>query len=477
MDTRQMADAAQNSASVSRANSLAARGARRMIHGFTELATMRARGPDLITAGSGIYVFDENGTPYIEGASGMWCTSLGFGEQELIDAAIEQFHKLPYYHTLAYRSVGPAIELADRLAATLPIRDARIHFALSGSEANDFLIKFVRAHFNGIGQPQKKKIISRINGYHGATHMAASLTGIAGNHKGFDMPLPGIIHVGEPNLYNHGLPGESAEEFAARLVEELEQVIAREGPDTIAAFIAEPVTGAGGVTLAPPGYYDRIQTILARHEILFLADEVVTGFHRTGPFWGCETTGIRPDAMTMAKGMTSAYQPLSAIAVSPQIYAGMEAESSRNGYFGHGTTHSGHPVACAVALKVLDLIESRDIAGHVARVSGRFAARLAAFRDHPLVGDVRAVGLMGAVEFSPDKARRARFPQVGAFGARVKACAETGQRLICRALPGRDACAFSPPLIITEAEIDEMFDRFGRALDAATAEWMAEAGV
>lgn len=463
-------------ADIERRNSLAARAARRVIHGFTDLATMRKNGPQLIAGGKGIYVFDENGTPYIEGASGMWCASLGFDEPELIEAAVRQFHELPYYHTLSYRTVGPAIELADRLAAKLPIEDARIHFALSGSEANDFLIKFVRAHFNGTGQPQRKKIISRINGYHGATHMAASLTGIPGNLKGFDVPLPGVIHVSEPSFYREGLPGESVGDFVTRLVEELEAVILHEGPDTIAAFIAEPVTGAGGVTLAPRGYYAKVQSILKRYGILFLADEVVTGFHRTGPFWGCETAGIRPDAMTMAKGMTSAYQPLAAIAVSPEIYAGMEAESTRNGYFGHGTTYSGHPVGCAVALKVLDLIESRSIARHVAKVSERFAARLEAFRDHPLVGDVRSVGLIGAVEFNPGKSDRARFDPVGAFGARVKQLAETTQRMICRALPGRDACAFAPPLIITEAEIDEMFDRFGRALDAATAEYATQTG-
>jgi 4-aminobutyrate---pyruvate transaminase len=457
-------------------NSAAARDVRHLLHGYVELKTYRESGPTVITGGKGIYVMDENGTPYIEGAAGMWCTAFGFGEQALIDAATEQLHKLPYYHTLASKSVNPAIDLAERLAALVPIDDAKIYFAVSGSEANDFLIKFIRYYNNAVGRPAKKKIIARSNGYHGATAMAASLTGIPANHLNFDLPLPGILHVSDPNYFRYSLPGETEADFADRLARELEETILREGPETIAAFIAEPVTGGGGVTIPPAPYYQKVQEILARYEVFFLDDEVITGFHRTGEFWGCQTLQFRPDAMTLAKGLTSAYQPLSAVVLSDEIYRGLELGSSTFGFFGHGTTYSGHPVGCAVALKVLDLITERDIAGHVRRVSRQFQKRLDVFRDHPFVGDVRSVGLMGAVEFVADKNSKTPFQPVGSFASRLKSRAEEHYKLICRALPGCDGCAFSPPLIITEDEVDEMFSRFEKALDDVTAQFAKETG-
>jgi 4-aminobutyrate--pyruvate transaminase len=457
-------------------NSAAARDVRNLLHGYVELKTQRENGPTVITGGKGIYVMDENGAPYIEGAAGMWCAAFGFGEKALIDAATEQFHKLPYYHTLAYKSVDPAIDLAERLAALVPVDKARIYFAVSGSEANDFLIKFIRYYNNAIGRPKKKKIIARYNGYHGATAMAASLTGIPSNHRNFDLPLPGILHVSDPNYFRYASPGETPVDFADRLARELEETILREGPETVAAFIAEPVTGGGGVTIPPAPYYQKIQQILARYEVLFLDDEVITGFHRTGEFWGCQTLGFRPDAMTIAKGLTSAYQPLSAVVLSDEIYRGLELGSTRLGFFGHGTTYSGHPVGCAVALKVLDLIKERNIAAHVERVAKRFHAKINAFRDHPFVGDVRSVGLMGAIEFVSDKKTKTPFQPVGSFASRVRNCAEEHYRMICRALPGCDGCAFSPPLIITEEEIDEMFSRFEKALNDVTAQYARETG-
>ncbi len=457
-------------------NSAAARDVRNLLHGYVELKTHRENGPTVITGGKGIYVMDENGTPYIEGAAGMWCTAFGFGEQALIDAAIEQFHKLPYYHTLAYKSVDPAIELAERLTALVPVANAKIYFAVSGSEANDFLIKFIRYYNNAIGKPDKKKIIARHNGYHGATAMAASLTGIPINHQQFDLPLPGILHVSDPNYFRYGLPDETPVEFAERLARELEETILREGPHTVAAFIAEPVTGGGGVTIPPAPYYQSVQEILARYHVLFLDDEVITGFHRTGEFWGCQSMQFKPDAMTIAKGLTSAYQPLSAVVLSDEIYRGIELGSSKLGLFGHGTTYSGHPVGCAVALKVLDLINERNIAAHIGRVAKQFQKRLSAFSDHPFVGDVRCVGLMGAVEFVSDKKSKTPFHPIGAFSSRVRNRAEEHYKMICRALPGCDGCAFSPPLIITEAEIDEMFSRFEKALNDVTVQFAKEAG-
>jgi len=455
-------------------NSAAARDIRHLVHGFVELNAQRERGPTVITGGKGIYVMDENGTPYLEGAAGMWCTAFGFGEQALIDAATEQLNKLPYYHTVAYKSVNPAIDLAERLGALVPIENAHVYFALSGSEANDFLIKFIRFYNNGRGRPQKKKIIARHNGYHGATVMATSLTGIPANHRNFDLPLPGILHVSDPNYFRYGRDGETSLEFAERLALELEETILREGPDTIAGFIAEPVTGGGGVTVPPAPYYQRIQEILRRYDILFLDDEVINGFYRTGKMWGCETLGFKPDTMTLAKGLTSAYQPLSAIILSDEIYQGMEEGSKALGYFGHGATYSGHPVGCAVALKVLDLLKERDIGGHVERVSKRFQQRLNGFIDHPYVGDVRGVGLMGAIEFVADKKTKAPFQPIGSFAGKVRDRAEETYKLICRALPGCDGCAFSPPLIITEEEVDKMFDRFAKALEDVTASYSRE---
>lgn len=451
------------------ANSAAARDVRHLLHGYVDLSTHRARGPSVITGGKGVFVHDENGTPYLEGAAGMWCTAFGFGEEALIEAAAEQMRKLPYYHTVAYKSVNPAIDLAEKLAGLVPIENARIYFALSGSEANDFLMKFIWYFNNAMGRPAKKKIIARRNGYHGATVGAASLTGIALNHLAFDLPIPNVLHVSDPNHYRGARPGEIAEDFATRLAEELEETILREGPDTVAAFIAEPVTGAGGVIVPPPTYYAKIQAILDRYDILFLADEVITGFLRTGNMWGCETVGIRPDTMTLAKGLTSAYQPLAAIVLPERIYQGLEKGSDGIGFFAHGTTYSGHPVGCAVALKVLELIEERDLHAHVRRVSRRFEQRITAFRDHPLVGEVRVAGLMGAVELVADKRSRRLFEPVGSVAKMVKDRAEEAYKLICRNVPCGDSCAFSPPLIISEEEVDDMFERFGRALDDVTA--------
>lgn len=439
------------------------------LHGFVDLNAHREKGPTVITGGKGVWVFDEKGTPYLEGAAGMWCTSLGFGEQALIDAASEQFAKLPYYHSVAFKTTHPAIDLAEQLATLVPIKNAKVNFCLSGSEANDFLVKIVRFYNNAIGRPQKKKIIARVNGYHGATLMATSLTGIAANHAGFDLPLPGVLHVSDPKAFSNALPGETEADFAARLCRELEEKILQEGPDTVAAFIAEPVTGAGGVVIPPPGYYDGVQQILKRYDILFLADEVITGFCRTGKYWGSTSMGMTPDAMTLAKGLTSAYQPLGAIVVSDEIYRGLELGSANLGWFGHGTTYAGHPVGCAVALKVIELIEDRGIEAHVARVAQTFSKRLQALRDLPLVGDVRSIGLMGAVEFVADKKTKIPFNPKGSFAKALKECAEQKYQLICRMLAGGDSCAFSPPLIISEEEINEMLDRFTKALTDVTA--------
>jgi 4-aminobutyrate--pyruvate transaminase len=445
-------------------NSPAARDAATLVHGFTNLAVHRRDGAKIIVSGKGVYVYDDTGRPYIEAVAGMWCTSLGFGEEELIDAAVEQMQKLPYYHTVAAKSVGPAIDLAEKLASMVPIPNARIYFALSGSEANDNLVKFIRYYNNAVGRPLKKKIISRINGYHGSTLGAASMTGIPIQHRAFDLPLPGFLHTDDPHFYRNGLPGEDEAAFVARMAGNLEAMIVAEGPETVAAFIAEPVTGAGGVVIPPKGYFPAIQAVLAKYDVLFLADDVRPGFGRTGHMFGCETFGIVPDTMTMAKGLSSAYQPIAALALSDEIYCGLELGSDTIGFFAHGTTYSGHPVAAAVALRTIEIMERRGVLAHVKKVSQRFAARLHALREHPLVGEVRVVGLVAAVELVADKATRARFQPVGAMGKFVRErCEDLG--VITRQISASDSIAFSPPLIITEAEIDEVFDVFARTLD------------
>jgi 4-aminobutyrate--pyruvate transaminase len=460
---------------VSLPNSSAARDAASLVHGFSNLAEHRRDGARTITEGKGVYVLDDSGRRYIEAAGGMWCTSLGFGEEELIEAAVEQMRKLPYYHTVAGKSVNPAIDLAEKLVAMAPIPNARVYLALSGSEANDNLVKFIRYYNNALGRPAKKKIISRLNGYHGSTLAAGSLTGIPLQHRAFDLPLPGFLHTDDPHYYRNALPGEDESAFVARMAGNLEALILAEGPDTVAAFIAEPVTGAGGVIIPPEGYYPAIQAVLANYDVLFLADEVITGFCRTGCMFGCETVGIRPDTMTLAKGLSSAYQPIAALILSDDIYRGLELGSDTIGYFAHGTTYSGHPVAAAVALRTIEIMRRRDILGHVQTVSRRFAERLRRLRDHPLVGEVRVVGLMGAVEFVADRATGRRFDPVGSMARMVRNRAEE-LGMIARQIGGSDTIAFAPPLIITEAEIDAVFDIFDQALGEGL-DWANGAGL
>jgi 4-aminobutyrate--pyruvate transaminase len=438
-----------------------------LIHPYTPLDTFGQKGPMVIRRGDGIYVEDDQGRRYLEGMSGLWCTALGFSEQRLVDAAIRQMRELPYYQIFGGRSNEPSIELSDRLLAlTRHLGMDKALFANSGSEANDQAVKLIWYYFNTIGKPAKKKLIARERGYHGVTVMAASLTGIPGNHADFDLPVDRVLRTGCPSLYHSGRPGETEAQMVDRLVADLESLIAREGADTIAAFFAEPVQGAGGVIVPPQGYFQKIQAVLARHDILMVADEVITGFGRTGNMFGCDTYGIRPDIVTVAKALSSSYMPISATLVSGRIYEGLVEGSRRNGAFAHGVTYAGHPVAAAVAVEALKLYEERDIVGHVRRVSPHFLARLAAFDAHPLVASTRGVGLIGALEIVQDKASRKTFdPASGVLAFLGTAVLSEG--LITR--PLRDTMAVCPPLIITDAQIDELFDKLGRALDATLA--------
>ncbi len=454
-------------------NSPAARDIANVIHPYTNLAKHRETGPLVITRGKGVYVYDEDGKEYIEGLAGLWCASLGFGEEALIEAAVEQMRALPYYHSFAGKSTNPLIDVSEKLLAIAPANMARVLLSNSGSEANDTLVKLVWYYNNAHDRPEKKKIISRIKGYHGVTVASASLTGLPNNHRDFDLPIANILHTDCPHHYRFAETGETEEAFATRMADNLEALILEEGPETVAAFIAEPVMGAGGVIVPPRTYFEKVQVVLRKYDVLLLADEVICGFGRTGNMWGSETFGLKPDTITVAKALSSAYLPISGVMVSEDIFDAMILESEKIGVFGHGFTYSGHPVCAAVAARTLELMEERHVLDHVRAVAPRFQQRLQTFADHPLVGEARGVGLIGAVEMVADKATKKPFPPSDGVGAYCAARAED-HGVIPRAL--MDSVAFCPPLIIAESEIDEMFDRFARALDETEA-WVEKEGL
>ncbi|HXV36709.1 MAG TPA: aminotransferase [Myxococcota bacterium] len=444
-----------------------------LLHPATNLAIHEERGPLLIERGKGIYVYDGEGREYIEGLAGLWCTALGYGVEELAEVAAEQMRKLAFGHLFGSKSHEPAIALAERLKRMVPIDDARVFFGSSGSEANDSQVKLVWYYNNAIGRPRKKKIISRRRAYHGVTVAAGSLTGLPANHRDFDLPIPNIVFADCPHHYREALSGESEEEFSSRLAANLEQLIVDEEPDTVAAFIAEPVMGAGGVLVPPRGYFEKIQLILKKYDVLFIDDEVICGFGRTGNAFGAQTFGIRPDTMSLAKALSSAYLPISAVVIPEFMYEPMVESSRRIGVFGHGFTYSGHPVCAAVAVRALELYEERQVFAHAARVAPYFQARLRALGDHALVGEARGVGLIGGCELVADRASRRAFATPGQVGAYAfDRCHQEG--LIIRNVG--DTIALCPPLVIAEAEIGELFDRLERALDA-TLHWVEREGL
>ncbi len=440
-----------------------------LLHPTTNLATHRQRGPLILERAEGVHVWDSNGKKYIEGLAGLWCTGLGYGNGELVEAAREQMAKLSFTHLFGSRSHEPAIELAEKLKELVPAPTSKVFFTCSGSEANDTQIKLAWYYNNARGKPNKKKIIGRQRGYHGVTIAAASLTGLPVFHADFDIPLPGFLHVDCPHHWRNAEPGETEEEFASRLAGNLADLIERENPETIAAFIAEPIQGAGGVILPPKTYFEKIQAVLKQHDIAFIADEVICGFGRTGNWFGSQTFNIEPDTVSMAKAITSAYVPLGAVTVSDKVYDALLGESEKIGMFAHGFTYSGHPVACAVAVKTLEIYERIDIVGHVRKVAPTFAARLAALDDHPLVGETRGTGLICGIELVQNKATKASFSPKDGVGAKVAALAEE-EGLICRAVGG-DTIGLCPPLIIDEGGINEAFDALERALNRAT-DWI-----
>ncbi len=450
---------------------MASRDIESLLHPYTNLRQHQTKGPLIITGGRGVYVHDEQGKEYIEGLAGLWCASLGFSEPRLAEAAQRQLKTLPFYHLFTHKSHEPSIELAERLLKLLPVPMSKIFFNNSGSEANDTAVKIIWYYNNALGRPKKKKIIARQRGYHGVTVAAASLTGLPANHRDFDLPISNILHTGCPHHYRNALAGESEEDFAARLAAELDALIEKEGPDTVAAFIAEPVMGAGGVLVPPRTYFDKIQEVLRKHDVLLVADEVICGFGRLGTMFGMETFGMKPDIVTMAKQISSGYMPISATAISAPVYEALVSRSDQ-GPFAHGFTYSGHPVAAAVGIETLKIYEERDTLGHVRAVAPHFQERLRALAGHPLVGEARGVGLIGGLELVSDKATKAPFDPTMGVGL-LAADMAMEKNLITRAMG--DTLGICPPLIITKEEIDLLFDRMTAALDLTAAELVRRA--
>ncbi|MCL2417700.1 MAG: aminotransferase [Conexibacteraceae bacterium] len=443
---------------------------RHVMHPFSVLQQHERAGPRrMMVRGSGSTVYDEDGRGYIDAMAGLWCVNVGYGRQELADAMHEQALRLPYYHSFSSMATDTPALLAERLIDLAPGRMSKVLYGTSGSDANDTQIKLVRLYNNLLGRPQKKKVIARQRGYHGVSIASGSLTGFDGMHAGFDLPLDGILHTRAPYRLREAEPGESDADFVARLAAELDELIVVEGPDTVAAFIAEPVQAAGGVIVPPDGYFAAIQEVLRRHDVLLIADEVVCGFGRLGTWFGSDLLGIDPDLITVAKGLTSAYVPLSACIVSERVWRVLADEAGPRS-FAHGYTYSSHPLAAACALANLDVIEHDDLVAKAGERGASLNAKLrAAFEGHPLVGEVRGDGLIASVEFVAQRSPTRLFEPLGQVSARIDAaCLERG--VITRALPESDTISFSPPLVISEAEIDEIVAVARDAADVVAAE-------
>jgi 4-aminobutyrate--pyruvate transaminase len=455
-------------------NSIYARDVEYVLHPATNARRHEEIGPIVIDRGEGIYVYDDAGNRYIEGLAGLWSVAVGFGEQRLIEAASRQMAKLPYYHTFSHKTNEPSVELAERLVKMTPARLSRVFFTNSGSEANDSVVKMVWYYNNALGRREKKTFISRLNAYHGITIASGSLTGLAANQRDFDLPFLPVKHVTCPHYYRNAEPGESEEAFADRLAAELEATILREGPETVAAFIGEPLMGAGGVIPPPATYWQKIQAVCRRYDVLLVADEVINGFGRLGTMFACEHYGIDPDILVLSKQITSSYQPLAAVLISHEIYDGIAENSGRIGTFGHGFSSTGHPVPAAVALENLDIIEERGLVANARTMGEVMQAELRKLSDHPLVGEVRGVGLIAGVELVADKVTKAKFDPVGIVGAQAFTKAHQNG-LIIRAIG--DVIAFCPPLIITEDQVHDMVARFRRTLDDTVAWLRAQDGL
>jgi len=419
----------------------------------------------IIEKGDGVYVYDNKGKRYLEAMAGLWCSSLGYNNRELIETASEQMSKLSFSHMFGGKTHQVGIDLAEKLSAMVPVSNAKIFFGNSGSDANDTHIKLLRYYFNAIGKPEKFKIIARRRSYHGVTIGSASLTGLPVNHTHFDLPFDalGVLRTDAPHYYREKLIGESEEEFVNRITNNLEQLIIEEGPETIAAFILEPITGASGVIVPPEGYYQKVQALLKKYNILLWTDEVITAFGRTGKDFGSNTMGIKsPDLMTLAKQLSAAYFPISASVISGDIYQELIEPSNQVGVFGHGYTYSGHPVGCAVALKTIEIYQRDNIFAHAAEMGQYLHAQLHRLKAHPLVGEVRGKGLIAAVELVANKSSGQAFTDAAVGNYAMQACQQLG--MIVRTIAG-SSVALCPPLIITKAQIDEIIFTLEKAID------------
>jgi L-2,4-diaminobutyrate transaminase len=441
---------------------------RYVFHPFTAPRPHELDGGLLIARGEGSTLWDAEGRAYLDAMAGLWCVNVGYGRPEMAAAVARQIERLSYYHGFSSMATEAPALLAERVIASSPVPMSKIFFGNSGSDANDTQAKLVWFYNNALGRPEKKKIISRWRGYHGVTVLSAGLTGLANLHDGFDLPLPMIRHVRAPHRLWEAADGMTDEEFVASLAEELELLILQEGPETVAAFIAEPVMAAGGVLVPPQGYFPAIQDVLRRHDVLLIADEVVCGFGRLGAWFGSEVFGLEPDLITVAKGLTSAYVPLSGCLVSDRVWS--VVADATTGVFGHGYTYTAHPVAAAAALENLDIIERDGLVAQAAARGARLQQRLhEALAEHPLVGEVRGYGLIAAVEFVAERSPLKAFDRSLGVARRITArCLEHG--LITRALPDADTIAFSPPFVVTDDEVDEMVARARRAADEIAAE-------
>lgn len=438
-----------------------------LLHPFVNLRKHADEGSVVFDRGEGVYLYDEKGKKYLEAMSALWCVGLGFSEERLINALHDQMKKLPFYHIFGNKANGPSIDLAQKLTdiSPRPPEGGKMHkvfFANSGSEATDSAIKIAWYYNNALGRRNKKKIISRMRAYHGSTIAAGSLTGQHHLHEGFDLPLPMILHTDCPHYWKWGLEGESEAEFLARILKNLEDLILKEGPDTIAAMIAEPIMGSGGVIIPPQNYFQEVQKILRKYDILLIADEIITGFCRTGKFFGCELFGIEPDILTFAKGMSSAYQSISAIVMSQKVFETMEPYARKLKTFGHGFTNSGHPAAAAVALETIKIYEERNIVGHVTKLGPYLQQKMQEYVDHPFVGEVRGVGFFGAIELVEDKKTKKHLAPELEIGYKIMMAAQD-EGLIIRALG--DVLIFCPPFIFTKDHIDEAFVKFKKVMD------------
>ncbi|WP_372394929.1 aspartate aminotransferase family protein [Azospirillum sp. HJ39] len=440
-------------------------------HPSTHMAA-HARGDTptrVITGGEGVYITDRDGKRSLDAFAGLYCVNVGYGRREIADAIAEQAGKLAYYHAYVGHGSEPSITLARMIIDRAPAGMSRVYFGLSGSDANETNIKLVWYYNNILGRPEKKKIISRWRGYHGSGVMTGSLTGLELFHKAFDLPRPPVLHTEAPYYFRRPDRSMTEEQFSQHCADRLEEMILAEGPDTVAAFIGEPVLGTGGIVPPPAGYWEKIQAVLAKYDILLIADEVVTGFGRLGSPFGSDHYGIRPDLITIAKGLTSAYAPLSGVIVGERVWKVLEAGSDQLGPIGHGWTYSAHPLCAAAGVANLELIDTLDLVTNARETGGYFRTALAdALGSHPLVGEVRGEGMLAAVEFVADRDDRRFFPADAKVGPRLSA-ALLEQGVIARAMPQGDILGFAPPLCLTREEADIVVSATAKAVTAVAA--------